>query len=86
VAWVKLGSDGVNASPVVKNAGAAAIDAVARHSGAQTGDTIFLMGGKKDSVLDWMGALRLELARREKWIPENQMEHALGDRLSVAGI
>src|SRR5262245_15407522 len=72
VAWIKLGADGLNVSPVVKNAGQATVDAVIQRSGARTGDTIFLMGGKRDSVLDLMGALRLELARREKWIPEGK--------------
>jgi aspartyl-tRNA synthetase len=72
VAWIKLGADGLNVSPVVKNAGQATVDAVIQRSGAKTGDTIFLMGGKRDSVLDLMGALRLELARREKWIPEGK--------------
>jgi len=72
VAWIKLGADGLNVSPVVKNAGQATVDAVIQRSGARTGDTIFMMGGKRDSVLDLMGALRLELARREKWIPEGK--------------
>jgi aspartyl-tRNA synthetase len=72
VAWIKLGADGLNVSPVVKNAGQSTVDAVIQRSSARTGDTIFLMGGKRDSVLDLMGALRLELARREKWIPEGK--------------
>ena len=72
VASIKLGADGLNISPVIKNAGQTAVDAVIQRSGARTGDTIFMMGGKRDSVLDLMGALRLELARREKWIPEGK--------------
>jgi aspartyl-tRNA synthetase len=72
VASIKLGADGLNISPVIKNAGQATVDAVIQRSGARTGDTIFMMGGKRDSVLDLMGALRLELARREKWIPEGK--------------
>jgi aspartyl-tRNA synthetase len=72
VAWIKLGADGLNISPVIKNAGQPTVDAVIQRSGAHTGDTIFMMGGKRDLVLDLMGALRLELARREKWIPEGK--------------
>ena len=72
VATIKLGEEGINASPVVKNAGQPAVDAVIRQSGAGNGDTIFMMGGKQDTVLEHMGALRLELARREKWIPEGK--------------
>ncbi len=70
VAYIKVGEDGLTAPPVVKNAGQSTIDAIVRTSGAQKGDTIFLMGGPRETVLAMMGALRLELARREKWIPE----------------
>jgi len=69
VAWIKRGDEGITAAPVVKNAGAAAIEAVWAQSGAEPGDTILLMAGDKESVLNRMGALRLELARRENWIP-----------------
>jgi aspartyl-tRNA synthetase len=69
VAWIKRGDDGITAAPVVKNAGAAAIEAVWARSGAEPGDTILLMAGDKESVLNRLGALRLELARRENWIP-----------------
>jgi aspartyl-tRNA synthetase len=69
VAWIRIGDDGATAAPVIKNAGVSAVDAVIRQSGAKTGDTILLMGGEKDSVLNLLGALRLELARKENWIP-----------------
>jgi len=69
VAWIKVGDDGVTAAPVIKNAGTATMDAVIRQSGAKRGDTILLMGGKRDSVLALLGTLRLELARKENWIP-----------------
>jgi aspartyl-tRNA synthetase len=72
LAYIKIGDDGVTASPVVKNAGQSTMDAIVQKSGAAKGDTIFMMGGKRDSVLEMMGALRLELARREKWIPEGK--------------
>jgi aspartyl-tRNA synthetase len=69
LAWIKPGDEGLTAAPVVKNAGPAAIDAVLRQAGARNGDTVFLMAGDREPVLNWMGALRLELARRENWIP-----------------
>jgi len=72
VAWIKIGDDGINASPVLKNAGQTTVNSVVEKSGAQKGDTIFMMGGKHDTVLELMGAVRLELARREKWIPEGK--------------
>jgi len=72
VAWIKLGEDGINAAPVVKNAGAAAVNAVVQKSGAAKGDTVFLMAGPTEATLNLLGALRLELARKENWIPEGR--------------
>src|SRR5262245_50710166 len=72
VGWIKIGDDGINAAPIVKNAGAAAVDAVIQKSGAVKGDTIFVMGGPTEATLNLLGALRLELARRENWIPEGR--------------
>ncbi|HEX4997937.1 MAG TPA: aspartate--tRNA ligase [Terriglobia bacterium] len=72
IAWIKPGDDGVTAAPVVKNAGAAAMDAVIRQSGAKVGDTILLMAGEKEATLNLLGALRLELAKKEGWIPEGR--------------
>ena len=72
VAWIKIGEDGIVSSPLVKNTGAAAVDAVIKTSGGQKGDTIFLMAGSAEPVLNWLGALRLELARKENWIPEGK--------------
>ncbi|PYS51983.1 MAG: aspartate--tRNA ligase [Acidobacteria bacterium] len=69
LAWIRMSEDGNAPAPVVKNAGAAAVEAVIKKSGAGKGDTIFLIGGNSDSVLNWLGALRLELARKENWIP-----------------
>lgn len=45
------------------------MEAVIRKSGATAGDTVLLVAGKKDEVLNLLGSLRLELARRENWIP-----------------
>jgi aspartyl-tRNA synthetase len=69
VGWIKLGDEGTTSAPIVKNAGPAAVDAVVKTSGAQKGDTIFLMAGPTEPTLNFLGALRLELARRENWIP-----------------
>ena len=69
LAWVKPTSEGLSSAPVVKNAGAAAIDGTLTQAGAKNGDMVFLMAGEKEAVLNLMGALRLELARRENWIP-----------------
>jgi aspartyl-tRNA synthetase len=69
LAWIKPTDDGMSSAPVVKNAGAAAIEAVLKQAGAKNGDMVFLMAGDREPVLNLMGALRLELARRENWIP-----------------
>jgi len=72
VGWIKIGDDGINAAPIVKNAGTSAVDAVIQKSGAQKGDTVFLMAGPTEATLNLLGSLRLELARRENWIPEGR--------------
>jgi aspartyl-tRNA synthetase len=69
LAWIKPTNEGLSSAPVVKNAGVAAIDAVLKQAGAKNNDMVFLMAGERESVLNLMGALRLELARRENWIP-----------------
>src|SRR5207247_3594554 len=55
VAWIRIGEDGNTSAPAVKNAGAAAVEAVIQKSGAQQGDTVFLMARNRDSVLNWLG-------------------------------
>jgi len=69
LAWIKPTDEGMSSAPVVKNAGAAAIEALLKQAGAKNGDMVFMMAGDKEQVLTLMGALRLELARRENWIP-----------------
>src|SRR5262245_18874905 len=69
LAWIKPTAEALTSAPVVKNAGAAAIDAVLKQAGAKSGDMVFLMAGETETVLNLMGSLRLELARRENWIP-----------------
>jgi aspartyl-tRNA synthetase len=69
LAWIKPTDEGMSSAPVVKNAGPGAIDAVLKQAGAKNGDMVFLMAGDREPVLNLMGALRLELARRENWIP-----------------
>ena len=69
LAWIKPTGEGLTSAPVVKNAGAAAIEAALKQAGAKNNDMVFLMAGEREPVLNLMGALRLELARRENWIP-----------------
>ena len=69
LAWIKPTDEGMSSAPVVKNAGPGAIESVLKQAGAKNGDMVFLMAGDREPVLNLMGALRLELARRENWIP-----------------
>jgi aspartyl-tRNA synthetase len=55
---------------VVRKAGEAAVEALIRRTGARPGQTVFLVAGERSETLSRLGALRLELARREKWVPE----------------
>jgi aspartyl-tRNA synthetase len=48
------------------------MDAVLKQAGANKGDTVFMMAGEEEPILNWMGMLRLELARRENWIPADK--------------
>ena len=72
VAWIKLGDDGITSAPIVRNAGAAAVEAVIKKAGAAKSDTIFLMAGPEEATLNFLGSLRLELAKKENWIPSGK--------------
>jgi aspartyl-tRNA synthetase len=74
LAWIKVedlakGREGVN-SPVVKFLDDAALDAVLKATGAQTGDMVFIGAGKWKAVTDFMGALRLKVGR-DRGLVEN---------------
>jgi aspartyl-tRNA synthetase len=71
VAWIKL-ADGDVASSLLKALGADGVNRIAQSAGAQPGDLVLLIGGKKSTVADSLGALRLEVGRREKLINETE--------------
>jgi aspartyl-tRNA synthetase len=67
LAWIKVedlakGREGVN-SPVAKFLDDAALDAVLKATGAQSGDIVFVGAGKWKAVTDFMGALRLKAGK-----------------------
>jgi aspartyl-tRNA synthetase len=67
LAWLKVedlakGRDGIN-SPVAKFLDDAALDAVLKATGAQTGDIVFIGAGSWKAVTDFMGALRLKVGK-----------------------
>ena len=72
VAWVKVSDEGWTGTPPVKKAGTEAIDRLIRQSGGKPGETIFMIAGDRMKALNLLGALRLELARREGWVPQEE--------------
>ena len=67
LAWIKVedlakGREGVN-SPVAKFLDDAALDAVLKATGAESGDIVFVGAGKWKVVTDFMGALRLKVGK-----------------------
>jgi aspartyl-tRNA synthetase len=69
LAWIKLGDE--TSSSLLKALGPEMIDRVASTAGASKGDAVLIIAGKSKVVAQALGALRLEVARREKLIPEN---------------
>ena len=69
IAWVEVTDGDPRTLPVVRKAGARAIEALISESGALPGQTIFMLAGDRIPTLVRLGSLRLELARRENWIP-----------------
>jgi aspartyl-tRNA synthetase len=69
LAWIKLGDE--LSSSLVKALGHDTVVDVAGVAGAQKGDAVLIVAGKPDVVSASLGALRNEIAKREKLIPEN---------------
>ena len=69
LAWIKVGDEVT--SSLLKVLGEEKIAQLATKSGAKKGDAILIVGGRKSVVAASLGALRLEIAKREKLIPEN---------------
>jgi aspartyl-tRNA synthetase len=69
LAWIKVGEE--TTSSLMKVLGEAKIAELAAASGAEKGDAVLIVGGRKSVVRASLGALRLEVARRENLIPAN---------------
>src|SRR5437763_424143 len=69
LAWIKLGDE--LSSSLLKVLGNDKVIDLAGSAGAQKGDAVLIVAGKSDVVSASLGALRNEIARREKLIPEN---------------
>ncbi|HEX8137425.1 MAG TPA: aspartate--tRNA ligase [Pyrinomonadaceae bacterium] len=68
LAWVKLGDE--LSSSLLKALGPEAVKRMADLALAQKGDAMLIVAGRQKTVAASLGALRNELARREKLIPE----------------
>ncbi|HVF87789.1 MAG TPA: aspartate--tRNA ligase [Pyrinomonadaceae bacterium] len=68
LAWVKLGDE--VSSSLLKVLGEDAVSRVAETAGAGGGDAVLIIAGKPKTVAASLGALRNEVARRNKLIPE----------------
>jgi aspartyl-tRNA synthetase len=69
LAWIKLGDE--LSSSLLKALGDEVVTQLAGAAGAQKGDAVLIVAGKSKVVTASLGALRNEIARREKLIPEN---------------
>jgi aspartyl-tRNA synthetase len=68
LAWIKLGDE--LSSSLLKALGNDQVIDLAGMAGAQKGDAVLIVAGKSDVVTASLGALRNEIAKREKLIPE----------------
>jgi aspartyl-tRNA synthetase len=69
LAWIKLGDE--TTSSLMKVLGEEAVDELASTASAKKGDAVLIVVGKPKTVAASLGALRNEVARREKLIPAN---------------
>jgi aspartyl-tRNA synthetase len=68
LAWIKLGEE--VSSSLLKVLGNETVGRLAEVAGASSGDAVLIVAGKASVVAASLGALRNEVARREKLIPE----------------
>jgi aspartyl-tRNA synthetase len=69
LAWIKLGDEVT--SSLLKALGEEGVTRLASAAAAQNGDAVLIVAGKTKTVAASLGALRNEVARREKLIPAN---------------
>jgi aspartyl-tRNA synthetase len=64
--------EGESKSALSKTLGAEGVEALIKAAGAKAGDAVLMIGGKWDVVCTSLGAVRLDIARRENLIDENE--------------
>ena len=70
LAWIKLGETEMTSS-LLKVLGEAKITELASATKAEKGDAVLIVAGRKSVVASSLGALRLEVAKRENMIPKD---------------
>ena len=70
LAWIKLGETETTSS-LLKVLGAEKIEQLAQTANAKKGDIVLIVAGKKSVVSASLGALRIEIAKRENLIAKN---------------
>jgi aspartyl-tRNA synthetase len=71
LAYVLVNDDGTLGGPVAKNLSDAERDGLAAHVGASTGDCIFFSAGPAKPSRALLGAVRIEIAKRQELIDPN---------------
>jgi aspartyl-tRNA synthetase len=66
LAWIKIGDE--ISSSLLKVLGQETIERLAKTANAEKGDAVLIVAGKKDVVAASLGALRVEIAKRENLI------------------
>ncbi len=69
LAWIKLGDE--ISSSLLKVLGQEKIEQFAQKANAEKGDAVLIVAGKKSVVAQSLGALRIEIAKRENLIPKD---------------
>ena len=71
LAYVLVGEDGTLGGPVAKNLSDAERDGLAAHVGAKPGDCVFFSAGAPKASRALLGAVRVEIAKRQDLIDPN---------------
>jgi aspartyl-tRNA synthetase len=72
--WVKLAEAGAWNSNSKKIFSDGAVEKIGAALGGRSGDLLLIAAGSKKSVNDFLGSLRVQIAREEKLVPEGRYE------------
>jgi len=74
LAYILINEDETLGGPVAKNLSESECAGIAQATGAQPGDAIFFAAGERNTSLNLLGAVRLEIGKRCSLISENTWE------------